>query len=129
MFKGLGELSIMMESIKILKSLNITYKNVFKLSGRYYLNNHFDYNLFKCNNNNIFTYWDNSTKSYCTIFYKIDNNSINIFNETLLNLKTDLENGQSIEHILCQKFKYNVKITDKLNVSGFLATEGYLFSM
>jgi glycosyltransferase involved in cell wall biosynthesis len=129
MLKGLGEFNIMMEGIKILKSFNITYKNIFKISGRYYLNNHFDYNLFNCNNNNVFTYWDNSIKSYCTIFYKIDNNSLDLFNTTLFNLKTDLEKGESIEYILCKNFKYNVKIIDAVNVSGFLATEGYLFSI
>jgi hypothetical protein len=129
MLKGLGELNIMIEGIKILKNLCITYKNIFKISGRYYLNNHFDYNLFNCNNNNVFTNWDNSTKSYCTIFYKIDNNSIDLFDNTLYDLKTDLENGESIEYVLCNNFKYNVQIVDKVNVSGFLATEGYLFSI
>jgi len=127
--KGLGELNIMMKGISILKSLNITYKNIFKISGRYYLNNRFDYNLFNCNSNNIFTYWDNSTKSYCTIFYKIDNNSVDLFYNTLINLKPELEKGESIEYVLCKDFKYNVKVVDKVNVSGFLATEGYLFSI
>ena len=104
------------------------YKNIFKLSGRYFLNNNFNYDMFD-NDFNVFTNWDNSKSSYCTIFYKINNYYIDYYKNILINSINDLNNNNSIEICMYKKFTENIKIVDKVNVSGFLATEGYLFSV
>ena len=127
-FKGLGEAHLLLEGIEKIINLKRRYKNIFKLSGRYFINNDFNINIFD-NNKNIFTYWDNSIISYCTIFYKINMNDIDNFKYALLNSLDELNNNKSIEQCIYDKFKNNILIIDKLNINGFLATEGYLVSV
>ena len=147
--KGLGETYILLEAIKILFNSRKTYTNMFKLSGRYYLNDNFNYELFN-NSYNNFANWDNSITSYSTIFYKINMNDIISFQNALTNSIKDLENKNSIEQCIYKYFnrelemkacitrldsvnqrslKKNINILEKINISGFLATEGYMFSM
>lgn len=126
--KGLGESNLLLEAIDKILNLKKTYNNVFKLSGRYFLNNNFNFNIFN-NDKNIFTFWDNSNTSYCTIFYKISFKSINLFKNALLNAMEDLSKGESIEQSIYKYFTENIHLIDKLNISGLLATEGYLFSV
>jgi len=108
--------------------MKVSYKNIFKLSGRYYLNENFNYKLFD-NNKNIFTNWDNSNSSYATLFYKINMTDIYILKYTLLKSIDDLENEKSIEYCMFNYFDKNINILDKMNVSGYIATEGYFFSI
>ena len=125
-YKGLGETSIMLESIKILKNKN--YKYLFKISGRYYLNDQFKYEDYN-NNYNIFSYWDNSIESYCTIFYKINFNDIFLLENILLESMNDLENMESIEICMWKYFNKNISILNNLNISGCLSTEGYVVNV
>lgn len=127
-YKGLGEAQLLINSINKIKEFNEKYINIYKLSGRYYLNSKFDINKFN-NSCNIFTNWDNSISSYCTIFYKINFENIEMFLKTLYVSLDSLEKGDSIEQCLYKYFNKNILIIDKVNVTGFLATEGYLFSV
>jgi glycosyltransferase involved in cell wall biosynthesis len=129
-FKGLGEASILLESIKIIKNeISENFFNIFKLSGRYYLNSNFDYNYFD-NEYNQFTNWDNNNESYCTLIYKIKNNYLIELENCLYKSLNELEKGNSIEQCMYNNFSnINLKVINKFNVSGFLATEGYLFSV
>ena len=123
--KGLGEANLLIEGINKLK---ISYNNIFKISGRYYLNNDFNYNIFQ-EKYNYFTNWDNSSSSYASIFYKINGTDITLFKNALNNSVDSLNNNESIEICLHKYFKKNIKLIEKMNVSGYLATEGYLFSI
>jgi len=125
-FKGLGEAHILLEGMNKINCQS--YKNIFKISGRYYLNTHFDYNQFN-NNYNIFTNWDDSNKSVCTLFYKLNINYLDLFKSNLYNSLNKLEEGYSIEQVTYNFFSKYIIINDKLNISGFLSTEGYLFSI
>jgi mannosyltransferase OCH1-like enzyme/glycosyltransferase involved in cell wall biosynthesis len=137
-YKGLGEANLLLESINIVENeLYKKYTNIFKLSGRYYLNNNFNYDIFN-NDFNQFTYWDNSTTSYCTLVYKIKYNFLIELKNSLYKSLDDLNKGESIEQCLFKYFNNNnnnnnnnskIQIINKFNVSGFLATEGYLFSV
>ena len=126
--KGLGEISILLEAINKLVDIKKEYTNIFKLSGRYYLNNNFDYSIFN-NNNNVVTYWDNSSLAYCTIFYKININDIYLFKSALIKSIPDVKKLNSIEQSIYKYFQKDIQIVDKLNISGILATEGYLFNI
>jgi hypothetical protein len=126
--KGLGEVYILLEGIEKLINLKKQYKHVFKISGRYFLNNNFDYKVFD-NDKNIFTNWDNSNESYCTVFYKINMNDLYFYKYSLLNSINYLQNGCSIEQCIFKNFNKSINVIDKLNISGLLATEGYLFSV
>ena len=126
--KGLGEAYLLLEGIEKIISLKKRYKNIFKLSGRYFLNNNFNLEMFN-NDKNIFTNWDNCNESYCTIFYKINMNDIYFFKYALLNSLEDLNDKKSIEHCIYKNFNKNILIVNKVNISGYLSTEGYLFSI
>jgi hypothetical protein len=126
--KGLGEASILLEGLNKLDNITNKYRNIFKLSGRYFLNNNFNYEIFN-NNLNIFTTWDNSKCSYCTIFYKINVEYIKYYKNILINSIDELINKNSIEICMYKYFTENINIVDKINISGYLATEGYLFSV
>ena len=131
-YKGFGEASILLKALEVISDLEkgneLLVKNIFKLSGRYFLNQDFKLELFD-NFYNNFVYWDNSTSSLCSIFYKIKESHINLYKECLEKSLNELQNNSSIEMCMYKYFNSELKILDKLNVSGFLATEGYLFSI
>jgi len=128
MLKGLGETYILLEGIDRLMNFNKSYKNIFKLSGRYYLNENFNYRIFD-NHKNVFTNWDNSNESYCTIFYKIYGDNLHCLKSALLNSFHDLNDNHSLESCMYKYFKGDISLKSKLNISGLLATEGYKFSV
>jgi hypothetical protein len=95
-----------------------------------YLNDNFDYEMFN-NSKNIFTNWDNNYTSYCTIFYKINGSDIIVFKNSITESLQELKDNVSIEECIYKNFNNNVSInivTD-LNISGLLATEGYLVNV
>ena len=128
--KGYGEASILLEGINKLLSMKKNYKNIFKLSGRYYLNDKFNYEMFN-NSKNIFTNWDNNYTSYCTIFYKINGSDIILFKNSIIESLEELKENVSIEECIYKNFNNNVSINivSKVNISGLLATEGYLVNV
>jgi mannosyltransferase OCH1-like enzyme len=127
-FKGLGEAKLLIEAINKIIIINNNYKNLFKISARYYINSDFNYDELD-EKNNYFTYWDNSIESYCTIFYKLNYDYIYDFKNALINSIPNLYKNESIESCIYKNFKNNIKIVDKMNISGCLATEGYLFTI
>lgn len=128
--KGYGEASILLEGIDKLLSMKKNYKNIFKLSGRYYLNDKFNYEMFN-NSKNIFTNWDNNYTSYCTIFYKINGGDIIVFKNSIKGSLEELKENVSIEECIYKNFNSNVSINivNEVNISGLLATEGYLVNV
>ena len=128
--KGYGEASILLEGIDKLLSMKKNYKNIFKLSGRYYLNDNFNYKMFN-NSKNIFTNWDNNYTSYCTIFYKINGSDIILFKNSIIESLEELKENISIEECIYKNFNSNVRINivTNVNISGLLATEGYLINV
>jgi mannosyltransferase OCH1-like enzyme len=123
-YKGHGEAMILLKALNIINNLDNQYKYIYKLSGRYYLNDNFDINIFE-NNENIFTHWDNCKFSLCTVFYKIIYNERQYFYDVLKKSIYELIEGNSIEICLYKYFLKNINIVEKINVSGFLSTEGY----
>ena len=127
-YKGLGELYLMKKALKIINYSGEKYKFIFKLSGRYFLNENFSYQDFN-NNYNIMNFWDNSAQAYASIFYKICFQDILLFINSLDKFNYDLIHGNSFEQCLYKFFNHNILVNNKLNISGYLSTEGYLFSI
>ena len=61
--------------------------------------------------------------------YNHNNWNIDYYKKILLHSIEDLYNKNSIEICMYKYFGKDIKIIDKLNVSGYLATEGYLYSV
>jgi hypothetical protein len=59
--KALGEGTLTIKGIELILKENIKFKNFFKISGRFYLNNNFDYSLF---DNDFVNYSENNTRLY-----------------------------------------------------------------
>ena len=130
--KGLGEANLLIAGLdkmqEIIEKNNIDYEYLFKISGRYYLNHDFKISDFE-NSNNNFIQWDNSLCSYSTIFYKIYYYDVSLYKKALLDMMDDLKKENSIECCIYKYFKKRIQVMQKMNVSGLLATEGYLFSV
>jgi glycosyltransferase involved in cell wall biosynthesis len=130
--KGLGEANLLIAGLdkmqEIIEKNNIDYEYLFKISGRYYLNHDFKISDFE-NSNNNFIQWDNSLCSYSTIFYKIYYYDVSLYKKALLDMMDDLKKENSIECCIYKYFKKRIQVMQKMNVSGLLATEGYLFSI
>ena len=132
-YKGSGENSILLEIIKYINKENLIFDNIFKISGRYYLNDDFKFDKFN-NNYNQFTLWDNNFNSYASLFYKIKFKYLNLLYYCFELFVPKLKNGETLEILINKYFnKYmnyqNITILDKLNISGNLSTEGYFFTI
>ena len=108
-----------------IENINKKYiKNIFKISGRYYLNNNFDYNKYD-NDNNIFKRNNNlvDIKYYYTSLYKISGNYIDDFfkllNKTFYNKDRYLE--MNLEEIIPEIMNYNFKEIDCLGLTQKIA--------
>jgi hypothetical protein len=99
-------------------------KNIFKISGRYYLNDDFDYNNFD-NNDNIFKRNNdlNEMKYYYTSFYKISvdfcDEYFKLLNKTFQNKDRYLE--MNLEEIIPEIINYNFKEIDCLGLTQKIA--------
>jgi len=133
-YKGWGENLLIMKAIEYVNNCeNLVFNNVFKISGRYYLNEYFDYSCFT-NSNNQFVLWDANFSSYASLFYKIKFKYLGLFYLCLVEINHLLENGECLEIVVNKHFNEkmnykNISILDKMNISGYLSTEGYFFSI
>ena len=132
-YKGLGENLLLLKGIEYINNEGLVFNNIFKISGRYYLNDDFDYHCFN-NMNNQFVLWDNNFCSYASLFYKIKFKYLGLFHLCLMEINDLLKHGECLEIVLNtyfnQKMNYkNINILDKMNVSGYLSTEGYFFTI
>ena len=131
--KGYGEVMLVLKAIDYLKKHQIECHHLFKISGRYFLNELFNYSDFN-SKHHCFTLWDHSFESYCSLFYKIDGRFINVYENCLNQMIKKLQKGNCLEMELYQmitsifQFQY-IKIIPKINISGYLSTEGYIFHL
>ena len=132
-YKGYGEGSLVLKGLELLQKQKINVCSFFKLSGRYFLNNDFQYEHFN-NDYNCFKLWDNNFNSFCSLFYKLHGKYISVLKYTLIHHLQDLKQGSCLEMILGKYMKdylnhYYLHILNKINVSGYLSTEGYYFNL
>jgi hypothetical protein len=114
-----------------IKHININ--NLFKISGRYLLNNNFnynnydnDYNIFKRNNN------VKDREYYYTSFYKISKKNLNDYIDSINNLYNEIINDNTIynkpnmdfEVIIPQKLNYNFKEIQILGITQNISVWG-----
>jgi hypothetical protein len=123
--KALGEGTQTIEGFKYIKENNIFYNNLFKISGRYWFNDKFDYNIF--NNNSMVFY--NVTENYVsTNVYKIPNTMQEVLYYFLINNYEAMKACIGYEVLFLnflKSIKYENTITIKaIGVSGFIAVDG-----
>ena len=121
LYKGFGESFTIYTFLKNhFKTINETYnryENIFKISGRYFLNAKFDYNKFNNDENNFryFPQYNNVT----TRLYKINKKYLNVYISNFISIMKECLKGKSIEAVIISNLPY--KHIDYLGVSGYIA--------
>jgi hypothetical protein len=129
--KSLGEGYMTIQALKYLKEIGIDYENLFKISGRYYLNNKFKYEEFN-NNYNNFKKINNNSENIFTCFFKLKNNYVdklllflqNNFNNMIACMGYEVLFGIFLKEI---EFK-NIKFIDIINIEGNVSVCGTFYS-
>ena len=125
MYKAYGEISQLSVLVNELKNLNFEINNIFKISGRYTINNTFKYSIYN-NNKNIFKLNNDvdDRMYFYTSFYKIKKREefINIIEKLFNSIKnTNTYDNMDLEVFLPPEFsnKYlinNLGITENIAV-------------
>ncbi len=102
---------------------NLNFINYFFISGRYYLNDNFNINLY--NSNKIISFGDINLNITSTRLYKITKDYLLLYKKHLLN---NLNNNLSYEDTyktFCELYIKDVLFLHENCVSGLIAVDGY----
>jgi hypothetical protein len=125
--KAMGEGTMTMYAIHYLFSNQIAIKNFFKISGRYWLTENFQYSNFD-NEHAVIKYIDNDTTNALTSLYKLPQTNVYDWYEFLINSEDDFRKCIGYENIFAKFInkKPNVIVMDKIGVAGNIAVSGDL---
>jgi hypothetical protein len=120
--KGLGESTMTINAINFILKENIDYDNIFKISGRYQLNDYFNYILYendKCvvRIEKTTNFWQNHHFVY-TFLYKLHKNYLIDFRNHLINNMCQFKKNEEYETICCYFFMSNTDIYINLKILG-----------
>jgi len=124
--KSKGETILTIKGIEYLQKNNIQYNNFFKISGRYWLNDKFNYSLFD-NNSACVRYINNNYNIITTVVYKLPKDAINDFLNFLENTEnTDLiySGYELIFALFVNNSTMDKVIINRLGVNGFVSVDG-----
>ena len=125
-YKSVAEGYQIMYFLDIFNQLNIKYDHFFKISGRYYLNDSFNYDNYKTND----IIFSNDRKLnvlyYYTCFYMIPYSKINLYIYAYKIIYNNIKNieliEQNIEYVLPMLIKLeNIRLIDNLGVTQRIA--------
>jgi len=125
MSKALGECTLIQTAIDYIVEQKLDYKNFFKLSGRYWINEKFNYDSFN-NDYIIVKKINNDINNIVTILYKLPKNLLTEWYNFINNSKEDLLNCIGAE-VLFARFVNtlnNYVYIDSLGVQGNIAVSG-----
>jgi len=125
--KAMGEGTMTIFAINYLFSNQIQFKNLFKISGRYWLTENFQYSNFD-NECLVIKYIDNDTTNALTSLYKLPHTKTFDWYEFLINSENDFRKCIGYENIFAKfiNTKPNVIVIDKIGVAGNIAVSGDL---
>mgnify|MGYP001031636562 CR=1 FL=1 len=125
--KALGEGTMTIEALKYIIENKFNYDNLFKICGRYWLNNDFDYNTYN-NNNLVFKKIAGNINNIFTSFYKISYDNTKILLNFLLQTESNMKRLIGYEVLFSHYLKYinysNVKFIDKIGYEGAVTVCG-----
>jgi hypothetical protein len=120
--KSLGEGTMTIKALQYIQQLNLEYNYLYKISGRYWLNNNFKIENIQ---NNVFKKINNDTNNIFTALYKIDKE---IVNKLLYFLVNNVENMKKCigYEVLMAHFVKNIdkNLVDIIGISGFVTVCG-----
>lgn len=125
--KAMGEGTMTIFAINYLFSNQIQFDNLFKISGRYWLTENFQYSNFY-NKNAVIKYIDNDVTNALTSLYKLPHTITFDWYVFLINSEEDFYNCVGYENIFA-KFINNIEnviVMEKIGVAGNIAVSGDL---
>lgn len=125
--KSLGEGTMTIQALNYIVKHNLKYNNLFKICGRYWLNNDFDYKMYD-NNNLVFKKIKGNINNIFTSFYKIPKSNVVVLLDFLLKSETYMMNCIGYEVLFAHYLKYinymNVKFIDYIGYEGRVTAGG-----
>lgn len=120
--KSLGEGTMTIEALKYIEELNLEYQYLYKISGRYWLNENFKVENIQ---NNIFKRINKNENNVFTALYKIDKKTVEKLVFFLINNIENMKKCIGYE-ILMSQFVKNIdkKLVDIIGLSGFVTVCG-----
>lgn len=122
--KSLGEGTMTMTAINYMKKYNIEYDNLFKITGRYWLSESYNYENFN-NNDIVVNYINGNCDNVCTSLYKLNKTNIDDFHAFLIeNVKMMCECvGYEVLFAKFIKKQQTSKVTNlkKIGVNGYIS--------
>lgn len=131
--KSMGEGTMTIIALEDIIARNLKYKNLFKISGRYYLNNTFDYKKF-IDNDIVILPIQNDTQNIFTCFYKINYQSTELLLKFLSNSIENFKNCEGYEKIFSKyiehmKLKFTIKYINHVGINGNVTVCGTYIDM
>ncbi len=124
--KALGEGELTLNAIKIIKDKNIQFKNFFKISGRYYLSEKFNYTKYD-NDYIIVQKINNNPNNISTFLYKLNHKYLFIYDDFLKTNYNKMVNCIGYEVLFSEfvnNYLFDLKYIDVLGVKGNIAVSG-----
>ena len=120
--KSLGEGTMTIEALKYIKELNLEYQYLYKISGRYWLNENFKIENIQ---NNIFKRINKNENNVFTALYKIDKKTVEKLLIFLINNIEEMKKCIGYE-VLMSHFVKNIdnQLVDIIGLSGFVTVCG-----
>jgi len=128
-FKGIGEGTQTIAAINFILNNEIKFDSFYKISGRYFINNNFNYDLYK-DNKNIAHHILNYDNIINTTFIKLLPENLKIFKRFLKDNEKNFLNNAQYELIVCNFYKSlnqnnTLLYTNNFNyVSGLISVDG-----
>lgn len=120
--KSLGEGSMTISALRYIKQLNIEYKYLYKISGRYWLNDNFKLDSIE---SNIFKKIDGNPNNIFTALYKVDKETSEKLTIHLISNIQNMRNCIGYEVLMALFVKnINTSFTDIIGLSGFVTVSG-----
>jgi len=133
--KSMGEGTMTVIALQYLFNNNIEFDNLFKISGRYWLNDGFKYELYDNNLTCIHCIHciHNDRNNVFTCFYKLSKNVANQWLDYLINSENDFMNCIGFEIIFANFLKFVdfdiVFIENKVGINGYVTVCGSFIDM
>lgn len=130
--KALGEGTMTIHALEYLNNNKIEFDNIFKISGRYWLNEHFDISVFRGSNNVIHKINGDSNNMF-TCFYKLNKKTANKWLEYLkVNKYTELNGHIGFENVFANFINrggIDCVFIDNVGISGYVSVCGTYIDM
>lgn len=119
--KSSGERAYMLKAIQYLRNHNERFtsvKNVFKVGGRYWLNDQFDYSKYNsCDVDVLRTQWNGYVWSSC---FKIDIHNVDTFYNMLISYEHPFTTGYTMESFM-RDYKARIQTSFEIELLGITA--------